>query len=459
MKWKRSGVLTYAIPLCVILVLIVLLTLTLIRLAGVQRVVRNNVNANMVWVIYQAHIESLKLAKTVQRGQIDTDINDDLLHRYQMWLSRIQVLEDGPQSRALHNLGMAELLNEQSQAIASLGADMETNEQLLGVLGQFGAQLHRAAGKAMMAQWEEEGRRIDTYRNTVLTVIFLMIGIWAGSIFISVQLLLTLKRVRDNERVRQRGIELQKQLENERKISDLYRSFGSMVSHQFRTPLAIIDATMQRLLRASDRMSIEEIRHRAKKAREATQRLTHLIETILHADRYMDQLEALRQASSLAALASQAVAEMNQLLPHRQILFQSSSPESVTAYCDPVLTVQIISNLLSNAVKYSNDDKPVSVRVYKEDNWVCCAVQDQGPGISATDMPHIFKRYFRAWTATDVVGTGIGLHIAMELALLQAGDVLAHSEQGHGSTFVLRLPFFTDSMLLLEQGSDAQEVI
>lgn len=447
MSLTRSNVLGYALPVLAIIVLAILLTVTLFRLTDIQRAMRNNVNANMVWVIYQTHIESLMLGAAVQHRLIDSESkHDDIAHRYQMLSSRIGVLNDGPQKRALQAIGMADAIAGQAEVVLRVGGQFGVKggradyERLRGVLNEFSALLLAASNKAMVSQWEEAGTRIDTYRNAVLTIFFLMIGIWVSSAIISIQLLLTLKKARDNERVKQREIELQKQLENERKISELYRSFGSMVSHQFRTPLAIIDAAMQRLIRTDGRTDAAEVLRRAGQAREATQRLTHLIENILQADRFMEQLEVAMRPCTLAHLARQAVAEQKAFSPVRDIQLLDEAPGGSTVECDPVLTSQIIGNLLSNAVKYSENDKPVSVRIYREAEWVCCAVRDEGRGISPRDMPHIFKRYFRAWTATDVVGTGIGLHIAMELASLQHGGILACSEPGAGSTFVLRLP-------------------
>lgn len=448
MAFTRSGVARYAIPILAILVLTLLLTVTLFRLADIQRAMRNNVSANMVWVISQAHIESLMLRDAVQQRLIDPEIpSDDLTLRYQILLSRIGVLNDGPQKRALEAIGMGSLLADQAQAIVNLSDQIDdahappaNYQNLLATLHAFNASLLKASGKAMVAQWEEAGTRIDTYRNAVLTIFFLMIGVLVSGGITSVQLLLALKRTRDNERVRQREIELKKELENERKISELYRSFGSMVSHQFRTPLAIIDATMQRLMRAGARMDVSDVSRHAAKARDATQRLSYLIENILQADRFMEQLKVTMRPCNLGELSRQAVAEQKSLSPARELQLRVEAPETTVVQCDPVLTSQIIGNFLSNAIKYSESDTPVEVHVYREAGWVCCSVRDYGRGISAHDLPHVFKRYFRAGTAIDVVGTGIGLHIAAQLAALQDGEVHAVSEPGAGATFVLRLP-------------------
>lgn len=448
MSLPRPGLLGYLLPVMAIIVLAILLTVSLYRLTDIQRHMRNNATANMTWVIYQTHTESLLMTNALQYSLIAPGLVNNLRHRYQMLRSRISVLEDGPQKRALEEMGIAEPIIEKANAVLQLephfqqGAmDPDHYEHAYGVLNDFSGLLHSASGKAMMTEWEEAGGRLDNYRNAVLTVFFLMIGIWICGAVISVQLLLALKNSRNNERIRLRGIELQKELENQRKISELYRSFGSMVSHQFRTPLAIIDATMQRLLRAGDRMSKEEIRHRADKARQATLRLNQLIENILQADRFMEQLEVAMQPYQLAELAQQTVAEYRTIAPNRVITLVDETNGKSTVHCDSILTVQVLGNLLSNAIKYSNHNTRISVRVNRTEDWICCEVRDQGLGIAPHDLPHVFKRYFRSKAATGIMGTGIGLHIAMELTTLQRGVILVHSEPELGSCFTLRLPY------------------
>src|SRR5690606_9294493 len=120
MSLTHSNVLRYLLPILAIMVLAILLTVSLFRLADIQRAMRNNVNANMVWVIYQTHVESLMLANAAQHRLVDPGSDSELLHRYQMLLSRISVLNDGPQKRALQAMGIAETLTIQANAVLKL---------------------------------------------------------------------------------------------------------------------------------------------------------------------------------------------------------------------------------------------------------------------------------------------------------------------------------------------------
>ena len=414
MTRTRKLFIRYILPLITIILLLALLAVALFRLSVIQREMRYNSNANMVWVVYYTHLESLRLSDVIQKKALNPDANVDLLFRYQMLLSRLNLLHDGPQSRFFDEVGLLAELNTQSVTLRQL-------EPLLGVsplkqvqlkdlqhaLDEFSAFMLKASGRAMTAQWEELGAGVDMNRNAVLAIIVIIIAILFCSLFISWQLLIALKRSRENERVKQQQLELHNQLEHERKVSELYRSFGGMVSHQFRTPLAIIDASMQRLIRAAERMTPAQVVDRAVKVKAATERLTHLIESILKAERLLEQVDMQLQRFSLADLVRQVIDEQAFLSVNRQVSFSAQSGKDLQALCDPVLVSEIIGNFLSNADKYSSADTAIAVYIYQEDRWVCCQVQDQGRGISKADLPHIFQRYFRAGSVADVAGTGI----------------------------------------------------
>ena len=458
MSHIRSGALGYGLSILTIIVLIILLTITLFRLNDIQRAMRNNVSTNMMWVLYQTHINSLMLSNAIQHHLLNQKSSHEVAHHYQIFLSRINMLNDGPQKRRLQDIGIADRIAIQTELVKHLSTRIDSDEttsmdylSILTALEELNTLLLRASNKSMLAQWDEAGAQIDAYRHAVLRILFLMIGIWMASVIISIQLLLALKKTRNNERRQQREIDLLKQLEKERIVSELYRSSGSLLSHQFRTPLTIIDATMQRLVRAGNRMDAEEVQRRAATAWKATKRLTYLIENILQTDRFMAQADVTMQRCYLAHLTQQAVHEHQLLLPTKEIQFLDETDGASIVLCDSVLTLQILDNLISNAIKFSDEQTAVSVRIYCEAGWVCCAIRDNGKGISTKDMPHIFKRYFRAISSTDVDGTGIGLYIAAELTTLQQGQLSAHSELGKGSTFVFCLPSKNEEIMPLSK--------
>ena len=162
----------YILPLITIVVLLALLAVALFRLSDIQREMRHNTNANMVWVIYYAHLESLRLTDAVQKQALNPSADVDLSFRHQMLLSRVHLLHDGPQSRFLNEIGMLAELHRHTAALdeveplLNLDALTATQlEHLQKALNEFSAFMLKASGRAMTTQWEELGAGVDMNRS------------------------------------------------------------------------------------------------------------------------------------------------------------------------------------------------------------------------------------------------------------------------------------------------------
>jgi len=109
---------------------------------------------------------------------------------------------------------------------------------------------------------------------------------------------------------------------------------------------------------------------------------------------------------------------------------------------DELRLEQVLQNLISNALKYSPDGGTIQVRIAQHGSMACIAVTDQGIGIPAQDIPHLFERFYRASNTDDqhISGMGIGLYIVHELVNLHGGSVVVESTQQQGSTFTVCLP-------------------
>ena len=117
-------------------------------------------------------------------------------------------------------------------------------------------------------------------------------------------------------------------------------------------------------------------------------------------------------------------------------------PTPIRVLGDRSQLTSAVGNLVENAVKYSNDGGVVQVRSRVGESMVEIMVADQGIGIPARDIDRIFERFYRVDKARSRVtgGTGLGLSIVRHVAANHGGEVLVSSEEGEGSTFVLRLP-------------------
>jgi signal transduction histidine kinase len=101
---------------------------------------------------------------------------------------------------------------------------------------------------------------------------------------------------------------------------------------------------------------------------------------------------------------------------------------------------RVLDNLLSNAIKYSPAGGEVVVTLAADGDSAVLRVRDQGLGIPAEDLPHIFERFRRARNAAEIVGTGLGLSGARQLVEQHGGTIQVESQEGAGSTFTVRLP-------------------
>lgn len=438
----------FFVPLAAVIALIALLMFALTRLAQIQQDMRINVSANMLWVITQTQVKSLRLSSILQQHLREGEEIEKATQAYRMLVSRFNLLSAGPQMRYLESLSGGDELLESIRHVRDTAASVSLNggangvaiERLVGALGVLDTRLASVASKTMVTQWEEMGSRLDRYRNGVLTIIFLMLGICACSFVISVHMFIALRRVRESEWTKRQALQLQSQLDAERQVSELHRNFGAMVSHQFRTPLAIIDASMQRILRTGDQIDRIQLVRRVQKVRRATARLARLVEHTRIGDKYSELLEVNLQRCALVSLIDSIVQQQHEISPGRVIEFMSPADQLPDACCDPVLVEHIVFNFLSNAVKYSPSDKAVQVFVYQDSDRICCEVKDRGVGIPPHDLPYVFDRYFRAPGVADIPGTGMGLYVAHTLAQMQDGTVSAESNPEGGSIFKVCVP-------------------
>jgi signal transduction histidine kinase len=163
--------------------------------------------------------------------------------------------------------------------------------------------------------------------------------------------------------------------------------------------------------------------------------------TRLHAGR---PLALDRRPTALVMLARRAVANAQQATDRHTIRLEAGSRGLVGSW-DASRLERVLENLLSNAVRYSPGGGEIVVRVRREGRGATAVapveVQDQGVGIPAKDLAHIFERYRRGSNVQDrIAGSGIGLAGVYDIVRQHGGEITVESEEGVGSTFSLRLP-------------------
>lgn len=229
-------------------------------------------------------------------------------------------------------------------------------------------------------------------------------------------------------------------LEKQKTANALQTQFVFMVSHEFRTPLTIIDGAAQMLDRRFEQLSPPQVKAAAGKVRKAVKRLTHLMEGIL----ITGKMEAGKVRLScvdvdIASLIEEVCTDQKSVCTSHNVEFDKGSlPDNIVA--DPTLIYQILINLISNAIKYSPEATRITVRAVRASGGVAISVQDFGIGIPQQDQKKLFERYFRASNTSGIAGTGIGLSLARHLARLHGGDITLESTEKKGTIFTLWLP-------------------
>ncbi|MBN9410440.1 MAG: sensor histidine kinase [Burkholderiales bacterium] len=232
--------------------------------------------------------------------------------------------------------------------------------------------------------------------------------------------------------------QLRAALDTEKQALAQQRRFVAMVSHEFRTPLAVIHAATQSLglMPGADE---PRIRERVDKIGRAAGRLSAMIDNYLTEDRLsMEQLRLQPRLTDLNALVGEMLSVS--LRDEQGSRLRLESDGAVHVLCDPGLTAVAISNLVQNALKYAPAETPVVLRLTTHAGRAVIDVADQGGGIAPEDVQRIFAKYFRAEAAGRMPGTGLGLYLARAIALAQHGDVQLVRTGPRGSLFRLTLP-------------------
>jgi signal transduction histidine kinase len=235
---------------------------------------------------------------------------------------------------------------------------------------------------------------------------------------------------------------LEERLAHEQRLALMQRNFVSMASHEFRTPLTVIDGHARRLDKIKDAVKPAEIAERAGKIRSAVLRMTHLIDNLLNSSRLIDggaELYLQPTDVDLTVLLQEVCQLHREMVPTAQIA-ERFSAAAMPIMGDAKLLFQVFSNLLANAIKYSPAGGAIEVEAEVTPDTVIVAVSDHGIGIPASDLAHLFERYHRGSNVSGIVGTGVGLYLVKMAIDLHRGRVEVESEEGKGSRFLIRLP-------------------
>lgn len=221
-------------------------------------------------------------------------------------------------------------------------------------------------------------------------------------------------------------------------------AFLSIASHELRNPLASLIGRAELLQRRYRQYELPDQRNQRDidQIVEQGQRISLMLTDLLDRSSLdYNQLQINPAPLDLNGLVQQVVNELQPALTQYVVVSEmAATPVMING--DSVRLEQVIYNLLSNAIKYSSSGAKITVAVAKEAQWARIDVSDQGIGIPANALSHIFKRFYRVANAIDKGhhGSGIGLYVVHEIITRHRGYVEVTSQEDIGSTFTVKLP-------------------
>lgn len=251
--------------------------------------------------------------------------------------------------------------------------------------------------------------------------------------------------ITDRDRAQQERMNaevLRLELSKEHELLELKEQFLSKLSHDFRTPLAVIQAASDLLGQYFDRLPPEKRLRYMHDIQEQITILTDMLEDVLIVNRVQSgKLQVMPVPLDLVGFCRTLFEDMQLIdkVSHEFIFSAEGSFENVQM--DMKLLRHILVNLLTNAIKYSPNGGTIRFELATQGASVVFRVRDQGIGIPEEDQRRLFEEYYRAKNAGEIAGTGLGLSIVKRIVEVYRGTLEVDSTVGVGTTFTVRLPY------------------
>ena len=235
--------------------------------------------------------------------------------------------------------------------------------------------------------------------------------------------------------------ELTKALAAEQRLGELKSRFVSMASHEFRTPLTVLQTSATLIEKYIGLNQPDKCDKHLSRIRSSVNHLNDILEEFLSVGKLEEgKVDTHPAEVDVAEVVAETITDIQGVLkPGQRVTVDVVALGPV--WLDPSLLRKILVNLLSNALKYSGPGSVVTVCGTCVANKLTLIITDQGVGISQADQAHLFERFFRATNSINVPGTGLGLHIVGRYVELMGGQVKLRSELNEGTTVTLTLPY------------------
>ncbi len=391
----------------------------------------------------------------------EKEVNEvsDLCRQISLSLDKLRLYETTENERKV-TMEVLNTIREGIQLVDPIGNTVSVNEQMCSMLD---ACISDAENEKEFEVWKNKfiGKVDEDYRDLVLTYINRVIkGVKPK------ESELVYKTNHKNPRFIRMYYEhlhnaekfigsifVHRDITREYEVDEMKNEFVSTVSHELRTPLSSVLGFTELMI--SKDLKPEKQKRYLKTIHKEASRLTVLINDFLDIQRMESGKQTYEKAAiNLKPIVSEVLESyMENYKTHTFIIKDDSDHHEILGDDDKV--TQLLNNLISNAVKYSPEGGQITLRFEeKHDGMLLLHLEDEGLGIPAEAIPHLFDKFYRVDNSDrrQIGGTGLGLAISKEIAMAHGGDLSVTSSLGEGSTFTTSFPILGKEMNTPEDG-------
>ncbi len=235
--------------------------------------------------------------------------------------------------------------------------------------------------------------------------------------------------------------ELNLALAKEKELNDLKSRFVSMVSHEFRTPLATILSSLSLVRKYQENNDQEKQEKHMARIKTSVNNLTDILNDVLSLSKLEEgKVTVSVEEMDITEFVNEVLQDVQSIVKKGQKLNYEHTQGGKLASLDKKILRHILFNLVTNAIKFSPEDKPVIIHTSIINNKFFLSIRDQGIGISEEDQKHLFESFFRGENAVNIQGTGLGLNIVSRYVDLLEGTIQLESKLDEGTKFTIHIP-------------------
>ena len=234
-------------------------------------------------------------------------------------------------------------------------------------------------------------------------------------------------------------LDFNKMVEELGSVETLKTDFISNVSHEMKTPIAIIKNYAQ-LIQMENTTEEEKLEY-AENIEAVAERLAILISNILKLNKLENQrIDPDIEVYDLCRQLEDCILQYEEMWDKKDLNLEVEMEDRAMVQADPSLMELVWNNLLSNAIKFTDPGGSVQVRQKFRDSFIEVEVTDTGCGMNRESVKHIFDKFYQGDTSHSKEGNGLGLALVKRVLVLMDGEISVKSEEGKGSTFKVILP-------------------